>query len=369
MIPAQYYTSVYYSTLAIITLLMSWPLSFPKGIMRYSNNLIHFNTVFLTIFVIGFIGLRDPFGDWRYLKDTATYSQLYQLYYQGFVPPIDNDIGFYFFMKLASGIMNVQSFYVLCAALYVCLPYFAFKRWMGKYAFFGLMLYVIYPFFWNYGINGLRNGLATSIVIYALSFQRSKWVWRTIFFCISYLIHNSVIIAILAYSAAMFIKSTRRLLYIWCFTLVFSLLLGGSLETWLGEHVVRNLGLMGDRTQRIFANEIDGILTQRRFRWDFVVFSAIPILWGYLIIIRKKFSDQTYIRLFHTYLVANIFWLFFISAAYTNRIVYLSWFLIPIVFAYPFTNTTIRLRHSGYLHKIILGNLSTTLLLHALDTR
>ena len=72
------------------------------------------------------------------------------------------------------------------------------------------------------------------------------------------------------------------------------------------------------------------------YRWDFVLYSLIPIVLGYRKIISGQVQDKIYIFLYNTYCICNAFWLFTIYVPYNNRIAYLSWFLYPVLIAYPF---------------------------------
>jgi len=71
------------------------------------------------------------------------------------------------------------------------------------------------------------------------------------------------------------------------------------------------------------------------FRWDFLLYSAIPVYLGYHYIVKRGYKNKMYIQLFNTYLVANAFWILVIRASFSNRFAYLSWFLLPIVLIYP----------------------------------
>ena len=42
-----------------------------------------------------------------------------------------------------------------------------------------------------------------------------------------------------------------------------------------------------------------------------------------------------YSYLLNSYILCNSFWVMMIRASYSNRFAYLSWFLYPVVLAYP----------------------------------
>ena len=61
----------------------------------------------------------------------------------------------------------------------------------------------------------------------------------------------------------------------------------------------------------------------------------MPIVLGYYVVIKRGIQDRTYTILLNTYTLANAFWVMVIRANYSNRFAYLSWFMYPIVLAYP----------------------------------
>jgi hypothetical protein len=80
------------------------------------------------------------------------------------------------------------------------------------------------------------------------------------------------------------------------------------------------------------------------FRWDFVLYSLIPIAAGWYYIVKQKFDDHLYKSIYSAYILANSFWLLVIRAPFSDRFAYLSWFLMPLILAYPVIkqNTTVR---------------------------
>jgi hypothetical protein len=63
------------------------------------------------------------------------------------------------------------------------------------------------------------------------------------------------------------------------------------------------------------------------FRWDFLLYSALPIFIGWIATYKKSINDKTYSFILHTYIFSNAFWVLINTAAYSNRFAYLSWFL------------------------------------------
>ena len=81
-----------------------------------------------------------------------------------------------------------------------------------------------------------------------------------------------------------------------------------------------------------------GVELENRFRWDFLLYSIMPILIGAYTLFVRKVYNNTYLILLGTYIYANAFWVIVIRDLFSNRFAYLSWYLYPIVVAYPLFN-------------------------------
>ena len=109
--------------------------------------------------------------------------------------------------------------------------------------------------------------------------------------------------------------------------------------------------------------EINGLMIETRFRWDFLLYSFMPILLGWYAIFKRKVYDKTYLMLLGTYIYANAFWVLAIRAIFSNRIANLSWFLYPIVLAYPLLNLPVfKNSHSKKTAWILLAHFGFTFL-------
>ena len=84
--------------------------------------------------------------------------------------------------------------------------------------------------------------------------------------------------------------------------------------------------------------ELWGELLENRFRWDFLLYSSMPVILGWYVLFIRKVYNNTYLILLGTYMYANAFWILVIRDLFSNRYAYLSWFIYPIVLAYPLFN-------------------------------
>ena len=71
------------------------------------------------------------------------------------------------------------------------------------------------------------------------------------------------------------------------------------------------------------------------FRWDFLFYSLFPVIMIWYVTQHRKFTDMTYNVFANTYLLCNAFWIMVIRSSYSNRFAYLSWFIYPVIIAYP----------------------------------
>lgn len=74
------------------------------------------------------------------------------------------------------------------------------------------------------------------------------------------------------------------------------------------------------------------------FRWDFLIYSALPIVTSCYFLFREEYRDVMYTWLLNIYIAANAFWILCMYAAFSNRFAQLSWFLMGFVFIYPFSS-------------------------------
>jgi len=326
MIPVEYYKIAYYTIIGLILFFVLLH-GLKDGTLYASNRFNNIMSFILILITILFFGLRDPQGNWRYLGDTSNYTNLFN----HFDPSIhQSEPGFNILMKFGIDFLNIRLFYILCACLYIIPVYAVFRKWFQNYAFYALALHISMISFWGYGINGIRNGLAASIFIFSFFFYEKK-PFMFLFMLISVTFHNSMILPLLAFVISSFYKNTKVYITIWFSAVFFSLFFGRIIE----ELPIHSLISSAGRVENFFVNELDGETVQRGFRIDFIIYSFIPLLLGLYYLYKLKFNDTFYIILFNTYILANSVWVLLIRATYTNRIAYLSWFIMSIVIIYP----------------------------------
>ncbi|RQO31925.1 hypothetical protein DBR32_03725 [Taibaiella sp. KBW10] len=323
-LPIFYYTTIYFHVLLLIMLglcvhLLSINLQNLKAI-----NMTGVLGYLVLIWVILYMGTRP---DSPQFGDSYFYAHSFRMEQLGLVSYKSKDFVFSNFLKFSAQTMTLQQFFLLIDVIYI-VPCFLFaKKHFKNYWFYAFFMFIGSFSFWSYGVNGLRNGIATSIFILALTFYDRKLICYALMF-LAFGFHSSVIIPVVGFVMATFYRNTRILLIGWLLLIPISLASGGFWEGLFS-------GFMDDgRTTYLGSANVDN-QTVRGFRWDFIVYSAMGIFAGYYFILKQKFTEKFYVHLFNTFLTANGFWILVIRANYSNRIAYLSWFLMAPVIIYP----------------------------------
>ncbi|WP_282148196.1 EpsG family protein [Algibacter lectus] len=352
-IPLKYYYDIFTYTclvIVLITFLHSFILD-----MHATKNIAYIKTIGLIILVliVLYIGLRPVSG--RYFTDMRTYARHFNHYKNGGIILIDKDIFFHLFMKTCASIMSVNNFFLVCATLYIYPMYKVSKAFFKEFWFYCFLMFIVSFSFWAYGVNGIRNGIATSFFLWGISYQNNK-IKMISLFVLAVLFHKSMLLVILAYSATVIYNNPKTFLSFWLATIPLSIALGG---VWIS--LFTSLGFADDRLSGYLSGESAG---GGGFRYDFLFYSAFPVFAGWYFIFKRKFDDKVYKQLFNTYLITNGFWILVIRANFSNRFAYLSWFMMAIVIIYPLLKQNFFKRQHIMLGYIYLAYFAFTYLMY-----
>lgn len=198
-------------------------------------------------------------------------------------------------------------------------------------------LFIISSFsFLPFGLNGLRNGIACHLCLLAIAlYLDDKRITAGIIAFLILGIHRSVMLPVAAGIAAVtVIRNPRTSLIIWLSSILISFFFGDFLT-----RLIMDIGV-DDRMTLYAGDSLRGInhFSGTGFRWDFVIYSSIPIVFYCYVNIWKGLRDGWYNVIATIYMLSNAFWIIVIRAEFSNRFAYLSWFLMPIMLAYPLAN-------------------------------
>lgn len=226
---------------------------------------------------------------------------------------------------------SIDLFYILTATLYVGATYYVGIKLFPKDNVCYLVVMAAGCLgFSNYGTNVIRAGAALSLLLLAVSLN-CKIVYKIALVIIALSFQKSVIIPILAFIGAKTVKPIWLVTLIWLFCLFLS-----AANFDMGP-LFESFGFVDERVEQYAStiNDVGGGTYEKGFRWDFLLYSLAPIAIAYYYIYKIKISDSFYLSLVKTYLLANSVWLLAIRMDYSDRLAYLSWFLIPLLSLYP----------------------------------
>lgn len=261
------------------------------------------------------------------------------------------DIGFSYFSYLIKFFIDDSNVYFFILAFIYVFGYFILANRFIKKEYIGYFIIASFLSFGfaAYGVNTIRAGVALSVFLMALANYNSRIKFFSISL-ISVLIHKSLLLPFMAFYITKYITKTKFYYYFWVLCLLISAVnipfVSGFVESLIGQSDDRFMGYLADETLERY---------NVGFRIDFILYSVIPILIGRMYVLKYYFQDIWYKRIFHTYLLTNAVWLLVIRMAFTDRMAYLSWFLIPILLLYPLFNYEMPINKKKWLFLILLG--------------
>jgi hypothetical protein len=354
MLDAALYGTVYlYFVLSITLVSLFVYLNASTGASIFSS----YNKLMLwasALFVILFLGTRPISG--RYFVDMSTYAYMFeQTVITGY--HVRPDWAFAWLMEFSARFFSVEFFFLLCTTLYIIPNILAFSRIHNNWAF-AVFLAVLgglqtYP----YIVNGIRNGMATSLVLLAFSFCNRK-VMMALIMAVAFGMHKSTLIPIIGFILASIYSRPIAYGFMWLSAFIISAVGGAGLTKTLGTFIS-----FGEDERLSTYTQIQLFsMGKAGFRLDFIAYSIVPIIISYFLATKKVKEDNFYQKILCTYLFANAVWLLVIYSEFSNRFAYLSWFMLPWVIIYPFLpqkNSTAQ-TPSKYLGPAILAHFSFT---------
>lgn len=347
-IPLPYYKIIYFQFLLLLVLGVLFNSFYVELTDRKNLKLKNGIGIFVLLFTILYLGLR-PISIW--FGDMVIYNIEFQNYVNGAPFDTKKDFVFEVMKYIFAKFLNAKSFFFTCAFFYVYLLYVASKKLFRDYWFYAFLTLLVAFTFWAYGSNGIRNGLATSVFIYAISRDRKYAIFLLLL--VTYFIHKGMLVPIAAYVITTFHTTTKNYLIAWLMAIPLSLTLGGF---W--ENFFLGLGFGEEKLNTYlgsFNQASEGVELVLGFRWDFLLYSAAGVYAGWYYIVKKDFKDAFYEKLFNVYLIANAMWILVIRANYSNRFAFLSWFLLGLVIIYPLLKRELFTKQHALIGKIIFA--------------
>lgn len=340
MIDAIYYQGIFLFIVAFFTFFCFMRYySYGGTILEWKGS-----PLILAIALSFFIGFRPIH---RVFADTVGYASYYNSHINlpfSFSVDVENILFDNLLEFMSSNGFSYSIFFLVIAFIYFigryisCRKMFPNNSWAAYLVFLGAFLT------FASSVNGIKAGAAASIFVCAVAYKDNK-ILSVILLLTSWGFHHSMHLCILAFIAVSLYKNTKFYSLFWIFCLLVAIM-----------HIsyFQNLfaGLTDEKSARYLIDE-EGWMTGMRY--DFVLYSFIPILLGWYYRFRKKVEDVEYDFLLNLYMLINGLWLLCMYANFTNRIAALSWLLYPIVLIYPYFSVNIQIKNKNKTFSVVMA--------------
>lgn len=333
-----YYATAYY----IFFLLLTWMTvlyyvgSNRQKVLYSEGSPMQGVALLMTITIVFFLGLRPNSG---IFGDMGMYRHTYQYYILEYSPVNLNTEWLWdnlmFFCKTIG--LNPYEFFLVVEFGYFSGMFICAFLLMRRNLWIAMLFFCTAFSSYSYGTNGIRNGLSCSIELVAIALlclERTKRVGALFLMFLAFSIHRSIMLPTAAAIASVFfIKDTKIALRFWVASIFISLAAGPLVESFFAA-----LGFDDRMSQYSSTNATEqsqAQFSQTGFRWDFLFYSMFPVVFTWYLTQRRRFNDSVFNTIANTYLLCNAFWIMVIRSSFSNRFAYLSWFIYPIVIAYP----------------------------------
>lgn len=330
MIPAYLYKHLYLLLVTVMTVYCSinYYNKSIKPLRHDTNNHIWLGYIF-ALAVSLFIGFRPISG--YYFVDMSNYDIYFRAFSYGkhFRWILDGEDIIYqnLFYWLGAQRFASTALFVIMSLLYFMFAFRAMVKLFPKNALYGFIVFLGAFSTFSYGTNGIRAGVAGSFFLCALAF-RDKKIKAIIYLLLSIGFHHSMIVPIAAFVCAWLYKNSKVYLAFWTLSLLIALFhITFFQELFSG---------MGSESAAGYLHGSDDWGGKTGFRYDFVLYSMLPVVTGYIALFKYRLKSTEYSFIYNTYLLTNAIWMLCMYASFTNRIAYLSWLMYPVVLAYPY---------------------------------
>lgn len=323
MIDPQIYMALYYVAILVFSIIFYEDYKPYRG--EHYLGIVRLWVVLLVLF-IALRPLTDKFG----FGDTLVYERHFAFAYGNEIDWSAADIGFELIQHYVSP-YSFTLFAGIFALIYVLPQYYSTKKLFRNYSDIAFLILISSLSFIAYGVNGMRNGAAMSLTLFGMVINPLPV--KAVSFLLGASIHKSALLPIIAYGLTKIFNKSYFYLCLWSVVLFISLFYANTLS-----NLIMSIDFFNDDRLSGYVNgsfEDMNTVMRTGFRYDFLLYSFVPIYIGYRYIKNNK-KDMVFKSMFNTYLITNAFWLMTVYVPYNNRFAYLSWFLYPVLLTYPY---------------------------------
>lgn len=241
---------------------------------------------------------------------------------------------------LSSVFFNNELLYWFFYSVFYCVAYFfvAKKFFPYQYAGYFVLCVVACMGFVAYGSNTIRAGFGIALLLEAFC-SDNRFV-KILLAVASVGCHMSMLLPVVSYLFAVYILKRER----WCEIGWVLFLIITSMTSVISD-IMSVLGSFDARADDFADTDGTHEIYNVGFRFDFLIYSVVPIIFTKYNLFHMVVESKVYSLVYRLYLLNNAAWLLMIRMQYTDRVAYLSWFLIPFLLLYPVLNGLLRTKH------------------------
>lgn len=202
--------------------------------------------------------------------------------------------------------LDISGFFTVVAFFYVFTAYTAVIILMPRDIITASLFMLSSLMFFTFCTNGLRNGVACHTLILAISIAlRGGYLPAVLLAFIAFGTHRSTILPIAATVGALVTWRVNGIIkyavWFWIGSIFVSLVAGGAVTNFFAE-----LGF--DDRMSAYATDTDSDqFSNTGFRWDFLVYSAMPVLMSWYVGVKRKMADNWFTVISIIYCLCNAF--------------------------------------------------------------
>lgn len=210
-----------------------------------------------------------------------------------------------------------------------------FRSYQLLAVFIGFTTYFI---FFSYALNTMRQGLAISLLFFAISIlitdSNQKKLFYTAIICAPLIHFSSLFLSITLFVLRKFDLKLKTLLLIWITSL-------GLFITNINKSLFGNF--QSDSMSTYSSEALLKVYTGGVNRIDFLLFGTFFLFIGLLVrkFMVKEHNFRVYDKLLKVYILFNTYYLMVGFVTYSDRIGSYSWFLIPLLVLFPIVKTKV----------------------------
>lgn len=290
----------------------------------------------LMIFLIFYVGTRPL---WCY-TDSALYSRIYQLVQTGAWSSLAQNPSEWFFTMVETICLqftDAHGWFFVVALFYIGGMCFAAWKWLPKHFTMAVMFMFTAFSFWSYSNNGIRQGMGASLVLAGLAClstgyhkDRLVFVLGAVLSVLGCSCHNSLWLVAIAAVVALFYHNYKVAFYFWAVCLILSPF-SSDVAISIATHLIEDERMSAYGTD----DSVMHLFSRVGWRWDFILYSAVPVLLAYYAVVKCKIRERQYIMLLNVYLYTNAAWMLVNAIPYSNRFAYISWSMYPMMLCMP----------------------------------